>query len=231
MSCCPHRCDIEFDYGVNTDLNLSLLSSEPIYILNAGDTISFTLNSDKIKNPQDVSNVKVVSAKNGTLELTSSDNLTWSGTIPSTWNTQDTFSVNITYGKDIQLWQGLLNATESSITTTNSATFDLTGEIIYIDNEGKAISSTKENLLDDIKQVVKDFKVDTIVIENATLTNESSNLSYYNYFAVLYRQIKYRIDEEEVKYIAYAYANHTNSGVNLTIQDTTETFDLVLLPS
>lgn len=174
------------------------------------------LNSNKIKNPSLVEKVVLTSDKNGTLELTSTDNLTWNGIVPSTWNEQDTFAVSMTYGKDIQLWQGLLNTGTSSLTSTRTSTFDLTGETVYVkwdndDNTYVVKDSTKENLVEDTKAIVKAFTSDTIVFDNCTLEITAQNgavVYMYNVSMVLYRQIKYIKDD-----IAYCmYSNNTGQS-------------------
>lgn len=110
-SCCPDRCDLELSYEWDkSNGNLIWIKSSPIYLLNYGDTISITLNDNLIK-IENITSFKIVSNKNGELELEPSAENYYicNGTIPTSWKEKDVFKVILTYGKKILLWQGLLN--------------------------------------------------------------------------------------------------------------------------
>lgn len=111
---CENRNDINFTYEWNkTNFNLNLLSSDPTYMLNYGDTLSLTLNKDIVSTKP--TKIVVKSDKNGELELSSEDGITYSGVIPTSWTKEDDFQVIMTWGKKYLLWQGMLNYTTSLV--------------------------------------------------------------------------------------------------------------------
>lgn len=132
---CPDRCDMEFYYTWNhTNLNQNIVTSQLQYLLNAGDTISISL---QYVDPQ---KVKVV-FNNETLELTNDGNNTWTGTIPSTWNTTGTFNVILEKGScRMLLYEGLMNSIDNSTCSLTNSIYGLTDSFIQTSSKGVTIS-------------------------------------------------------------------------------------------
>lgn len=103
MNCCPDRCDIEFDYDWKyTNLCMNWLVNEPIYFLNAGDTLKLVFKEDVFEH------VYVASEK-GRIEM-NKDGLSWSVKIPDTWTQNGSFQVIVERtNKKALLYQGMLN--------------------------------------------------------------------------------------------------------------------------
>lgn len=107
MNCCPDRCDIEFEYDWKyTNMCMNYLVDNPLYFLNANDKLNLTLKEDAFDH------VYLVSEK-GKVELTK-DNLTWSGTVPSSWTQTGSFQVIVERsGRKTLLYQGMLNVSST----------------------------------------------------------------------------------------------------------------------
>lgn len=132
---CPDRCDIHFDYAWNrTNLYLKYLDSDPTYFLNASDKV--TLNIKKVSpekvyivygdNQVELTNVsnsltlvdddgKNVTDGKKEISTNTDDTIgegTWVGAIPTSWDSQGTFSVVMEcHGQKVLLYEGLLNKT------------------------------------------------------------------------------------------------------------------------
>lgn len=150
MGKCFDRDDINITYEWDkTTYRVDLVTSEPFYSITAGDTVILTLNSDALTNANQITNISIVSDKNGTLSMIpGNDSYSFKTTIPMIWNNEDIFKVILTYGgTKYLLWQGLVNS--STPMTGNVVTIDIDGDFsTYLDDN---MNISNEDLADKLR--------------------------------------------------------------------------------
>lgn len=165
------RCDLHFTYDWNkTNLFYNVLKSQPVYFLNAGDTLELTLKNIQpdevyvlfddsiLKLSNEATTLKYVFSSDGKKIYTSNGqpvlaevsiggttgiyNATWGGTIPKDWLSQGDFQVIAK--KDncrLLLWQGLMNnSTYTANTSLDNTIYGLSDSFIQTNSKGITIT-------------------------------------------------------------------------------------------
>lgn len=139
---CPDRTDIQITYDYTwTNLYLNKIASDIKYLLNAGDKVTIKLadsvNCDEL----------IITCSKGSIPLTKNSDNVWEGTIPTEWNSQETFSViMVIKGSKGLLYQGLLNQYDSFQSVEDEGYY-----VNSISQVGSKINAVSKKFDDEIK--------------------------------------------------------------------------------